>query len=155
MGHDSILGRDARSPRSLRWHQLVQQSLGLSLCRKRSLGAGPGAAPPTHVRPGRRVSYPSTIMTCARYPSGPAFMTQEAPMEHIANDYDLAVALAQSLRSAHVAGDTEHERELAVTLAQIAHTLRLRADPAESLVPSITHMNGYPDSGAITRLLRR
>ena len=80
-------------------------------------------------------------------------MAQEAIMDPIIDDYDLAVALAQALREAHAAGDAEHERDLAVTLAQTAHVLAIAADPAGTAAAAATHTNGRPDAALIDRLL--
>lgn len=80
-------------------------------------------------------------------------MAQEAAMDPIIDDYDLAVTLAQALREAHAAGDADHERDLAVTLAQTAHLLALTADPEETTAASATHKNGRPDAALIDRLL--
>lgn len=80
-------------------------------------------------------------------------MAQEATMDPIIDDYDLAVALAQALREAHAAGDADHERDLAVTLAQTAHLLALTADPEETTAAAATHTNGRPDAALIDRLL--
>jgi hypothetical protein len=73
----------------------------------------------------------------------------------VQDDYDLAVALATTLRDARAAGDVQWERTLAATLAQVSHVLAQTADPAEEALPAITHLNGRPDAEAIRALLRR
>ncbi|MDN5685853.1 MAG: hypothetical protein L0G94_04105 [Brachybacterium sp.] len=76
-------------------------------------------------------------------------------MERITDDYDLAVALAHALRDAHAAGNADHERDLAVTLAQTTNVLALTADPDETTAATPTHKNGHPDEALIHQLLHR
>lgn len=78
-------------------------------------------------------------------------MAQEANMDPIIDDYDLAVAFAQALCEAHAAGDADHERDLAVTLAQTAHLLGITADPDETAAAAATHSNGRPDPAPVKR----
>ena len=82
-------------------------------------------------------------------------MTERVADLIVHDDYDLAVALASTLRDARAAGDVQWERTLAATLAQVAHTLVLAADPDEEAMPAITHLNGRPDDEAVRALLRR
>ena len=82
-------------------------------------------------------------------------MAQEAPVDRIADDYDLAAATALALREAQVAGDAEHARQLAATLLDLAEGFVREADPAGTTAASIAHVNGQLDQAAVDRLLRR
>ena len=66
---------------------------------------------------------------------------------------DLAVAIASALRNARAAGDSEHVRILAVTLADVAGNLARVADPARETCPALTHSNGRVDVGMVAGLI--
>ena len=82
-------------------------------------------------------------------------MAQEAPVDHISDDYDLAAATALALREAQTAEDAEHARQLAAVLRDLAEGLVREADPAGTTAAILPHLNGQLDPAAVDRLLRR
>lgn len=80
-------------------------------------------------------------------------MAQEATMDRITDDYDLAAAVALRLRDARVAGDIEHSRRLAADLHALAEGFVREVDPAGTTAALLPHLNGQLDPAAVARLL--
>lgn len=82
-------------------------------------------------------------------------MAQEAPVDRIADNYDLAAATALALREAQAAGDAEHARQLAAVLRDLAEGFVREVDPAGTTAAILPHLNGQLDQAAVARLLRQ
>lgn len=80
-------------------------------------------------------------------------MAQEATMDPITDDHELAAAVALRLRDARAAGDIEHSRRLATVLRALAEDFVREVDPAGTEAPIVPHLNGQLDPFAVARLL--
>lgn len=76
-------------------------------------------------------------------------------MDRIADDYDLAAAIALALRDAQAAGNVEHARQLAATLRDLADGFVREVDPAETTAALLPYLNGQLDQAAVSHMLRR